>query len=170
MGWGMSFIFPGDAGISQTVYKIRDAVYYGVRTPRVRALAETIVSACVERDERQELDCLRKYVLDHYRYLRDPRGVDLIKSPEVVVDEIGRLSFFQGDCDDVTAFMSSLLMSIGFPVRLVVLEPVGKDSFKHVYLEAFMTKAQEWLAIDCTARNKELGWSAPNNRVRYYDL
>lgn len=170
MPFSLGWLLPGDAGISQTVYKMREAVNFALREGSVRRLAESIVVDCRERDERQEVDCIFKWVTGHYRFLRDPRGLEFLKSPEVVAAEIGRLGFFQGDCDDVSAFLAAILKSVGFPVRIVIIVPVGKDSFKHVYVEAWLTKDKVWVPLDGTARIKGAGWSAEADRYRTYDV
>lgn len=169
--WSLSSIFRGDNGITQTANAIRTAVNFAVRRPEIRQRAELIVFNCPERDEYCEVTRIMKWVESHFRYLKDPAGLELVKSPEVVDAEITKLGRFQGDCDDVTAYMAALLKSIGYHVKVVVIAVPGKgEAFRHIYPKVHLPKRRVWLPLEMTAKQKPIGWEAKNSRFREYDI
>jgi len=162
---------PGDNGITQTVNSIRDLVFYGIRDVNLRRRAENIVASCLERDENSEISCLFQWVLDHYRYVRDPVGLEMVKEPGVMDGEILKQGFFQGDCDDASTYLATLLMSLGYKVKAVVIAVPGKgDPYRHIFLRVFLSKANRWLDLETTAKNKPIGWAAKFSRIREYPL
>jgi transglutaminase-like putative cysteine protease len=169
--WSLSSLFRGDNGITQTVNAIRSAVYYSVRRPEIRQRAEYLIFGCAERDEYCEVTRIKKWVDSHFRYVRDPIGLELVKSPEVSDAEISKQDKFQGDCDDVTAYIAALLKSIGYPVRVVVMGVPGKgEEFRHIYPKVYLPKRRAWLALEMTAKQHPVGWSAKASRIREYDI
>lgn len=170
-GWNLFPLFGGDAGISQTVNAIKTAVAFAIRRPEIRHRAEMIVFGCAERDEFCEVTRIMKWVESHFRYVRDPVGLEMVKSPEVVDAEITAQDKFQGDCDDVTAYVAALLKSVGYNVRAVVIAVPGKgDEFRHIYPEVFLTKKRAWLSLEMTAKQRPIGWSAEASRSRRYPI
>lgn len=172
MPWDLFPLLPGDNGITSTANAIQQAVYFSIRhEPRIRQQAELIVIGLPERDEEAETQAIFDWVLKHYRYLKDPPGLEMVKSPEISMKEIAMFGMFQGDCDDVTAFIAALLMSIGYRMRSTVICLQGKGSqFRHIYPEVYLTKKKAWLPLEACARRKPLGWSAPSERVRSYPI
>lgn len=169
--WSLSFIFPGDDGITQTVTAIKHAVAFAVRRPEIRRRAETIVFGCAERDEWCEVTRIMKWTESHFRYVRDPRGVEMVKSPEISDAEIESQGRFQGDCDDVTAYVAALLKSVGYAVRAVVMSVPGKgDEYRHIYPRVYLPKRRAWVTLEMTAKQKPIGWTAEAGRTREYDL
>jgi transglutaminase-like putative cysteine protease len=172
MPWELFGLIPGDNGITQTANAIRQAVFYAIRnSPSVRLRAELLTSGLPARDEYSEVNAVFSWVLRHYRYLRDPRGLELVKSPEVSDKEISERGAFQGDCDDVAAYLAALLSAIGYRVKLVVMSVPNRDgAFRHIYIKVFLPKQKRWLPLEATAPQKPAGWSAPSDRIREYPL
>jgi hypothetical protein len=170
MSWDLFPLLPGDNGITSTANAIQRAVLWSIRNaPEIRQQAEQIVLGLPERDEAYETQAVYEWVLKHYRYLKDPPGLELVKSPEVSLKEVRTFGVFQGDCDDVTAFIAALLMSIGYRVRSTVISVTGKGTaFRHIYPEVYLTKKASWLPLEACARRRPLGWSATAERSRSY--
>lgn len=162
----LSFLAPGDPGIVQTAYKIRSVVRWAVRRPEIRYAAEEAIAACPERDEDCEVRSIFEYVSERFRFVKDIRGVELVKSPEVAQAEIKKNGAFLGDCDDATAYAAALLTAVGYIVRLVIIAPPGGKKFKHIYLEARTRRG--WLPFELTARQHDLGWSAPSGKKQFF--
>lgn len=170
--WSLSGLIPGDNGITQTANAVRQAVFYAIRnSPSVRLRAELIVSGLPARDEDIEVNAVFEWVLRHYRYLKDPQGLELVKSPEVIDREISERGTFQGDCDDVSGYLAALLAAIGYKVKLVVMSMPNRDGmFRHIYIKVLLPKQKRWLPLEATAPQKPIGWSAPSDRTREYPL
>lgn len=163
-------LFSGDPGILQTVGKIKDAVYYALREPeqKIRLRAENLVRPSQERDDKAEVRALLNFVQNSLHFVKDPYGLEFVKSPDVVDSEIKSYGQFIGDCDDASAYLAALLKSVGYPVSLTVLAPPGKEKFSHIYVQAYLPKEKRWIALDPTAKNKRFGWSAANARESSY--
>ena len=166
-------LLPGDNGISQTANRMKYAVRFALENyPAIRARAESLVAACPERDEICEVKQVYAFVLAHYRYLKDPRPFELLKSPEIVDAEISKFGAFQGDCDDVTCYLAALLTAIGFAVNIVVISVRGMgDEYRHVFPRVYVPAISKWVALEATARNHAMGWEPPNGgRIREYPV
>ena len=176
MLFGISPLFSGDAGIYQTVAKIKTAIYYALREPNqlVRRRAEQLIreGGVKERDERGEIVALAKFVRDHFHYVHDPRGLEYTKSPEVIDKEISAYNEFIGDCDDASGYLAALLRAIGYRVRLAIIaNPQNpKQNFTHIFNQVFLSRENKWVTLDMTAKGKPLGWTAPNSRMQTYDV
>jgi transglutaminase-like putative cysteine protease len=171
LSFGLGSLFPGDNGITQTVNAIRDCVTAGLRDPSVRLRAESVVAHCAERDEQCEVRSIFTWVLNHFRYRRDPTGLELVKGPEVSDAEITQRGFFQGDCDDVTTYLAALLKAMGYQVKVATIAIPGQgQAYRHIYPSVYLPRARQWLALEATARNKPIGWQASSDRVREYSI
>lgn len=85
-----------------------------------------------------------------FRYLPDPVGAELIKSPWVQVGEIDQRGYTMGDCDDAASLAYSFLHSLGVPARLAVGWYGDKDP-RHIWVEA-PTKDGSYIPFDLCAR------------------
>lgn len=104
-------------GLSDKIAEIRHFYDTSLSYPDVRALAESL-----SFDSRNALDIEGFFtkLKALTRYLPDPVGVELIKAPWVMVDEIHGHGVATGDCDDLAALAYSLLHSVGVPAELYV--------------------------------------------------
>lgn len=165
-------LVPGDNGIVATVNKMVYAVKWSIHNYDIRRRAEVIIASCLERDELCEVRSIFKWVLAHFHYVRDPRFLELFKSPEVVDKEIDSRGRFIGDCDDVAGYLAALLISIGYPCQFVVINVPGQgEEYRHVYMRVFLPRARRWMALEATARSQPAGWEAPNGgRLREFPI
>ncbi|MEW6775916.1 MAG: transglutaminase-like domain-containing protein [Bdellovibrionota bacterium] len=119
----------GEAGVLETLGRMAMVIWHCSHSTRLAAFArELIGKAGVEAyDGRGEIKALFDWVTKNIRYTRDPYGYEWIQSV------VPTLVFGHGDCDCHTVLLGSLLMSVGYPVRLVI---VGNSpgNFHHVFL------------------------------------
>lgn len=171
-----STLLGSDNGISQTVAKIKQGIYFALHEPqqRIRKRAEVILrdSNLPERNEKEEIKGLYDWVKAHFHYAHDPAGIEYVKSPEVSDDEISKYGQFIGDCDDATAYLAALFSSIGYNTRLVVItdQRSPHDEFQHIYLRVYSPRMGRWISVDPTAKRKPFGWNATAKRLREYDV
>lgn len=172
----LSSLWGGDPGIAQTVGAIKTAIYKSLRDPaqRIRARAESIIrsNSIPERDENAEIKALAQFVQDHFHYVHDPTGLEYVKAPEYIDDEIRNYGYFLGDCDDAAGYLAALLKSLGFRTNLTVIaNPKNPtQNFSHIYVQAYSTKLQKWISLDMTAKGKPLGWGPISSRFRSYEV
>lgn len=112
------------------------------------------------------------------RYVRDPLTKDTFNSA------LNTLKLAGGDCDDSAIALGALLMSVGYPVKMRVVQAKGAPSWSHIYLlvgsqpgspkaspewkpllYTSATREQKWMPLDATV-NKAAGWEAPARMIQ----
>ncbi len=150
----------GYGGILATLETMAKIITTISRHPRFRLFTQEIVrnAKAPEYDHEAEVRSLWSWVRRNIRYIRDPHSFEWLQSPVVTV------LWRSGDCDCQTILLSSMLMSIGYPVRLVIVgnkAPEGKPpKFHHVYLSAQFRRNGElaWTDLDPTV---DIGFGLP---------
>jgi hypothetical protein len=152
--------------IDDRVKLIRELVKVGGVNPQIRSLAHSFLnrrcgeSWCVpEKDQKAEVVALFNEVRRRVRYTNDPLRRDTYTEPSKTV-----FAHKGGDCDDSAAALGALLESVGYAVRLRVVQTKGYDSWNHIYLVAKLSSTGEWVALDPTM-NKPAGWEVPDALV-----
>lgn len=95
------------------------------------------------------------------RYTRDSILADVFTAPERTL-----LKTHGGDCDDFCVTIGAMLMAVGHPVRLRVIQTSDKPSWSHIYLitpTKFDDPRAPWISVDASM-DKPLGWEAPGAR------
>ena len=152
---------PPERAIAETLKLMRDEVAGtddcpGARErPAIRQLALSIVSDLPSKKWLQECAGVFAWVRGNIRFVRDPRGIEMIHTAEGVLDD------GQGDCDDHSILVAALLESIGHPCRFKAVS-FRSGEFVHVYAQALIGRT--WVALD-TTEDHPMGWQPP----RIYD-
>lgn len=115
---------------------------------------------CVrEKDDRGEILALFSAVRRvssplAVRYTGDHVFVDQFQHYRVTRETHG------GDCDDQTVFLGSMLMTVGFHVRLRVVHTRGDSTWNHIYFMVGLPRLAptHWMALDLTVKSKPAGW------------
>lgn len=143
-------------GAGQTVKAII-ANALGAQTHlQVRELAERICGELRSKDYLSEAMAVYHYVLANTRYTRDPRTVELVKSPYRMVDDLLSGHRLQIDCDDMCVLIATLLLSLGHQVRVVTAAFAkqyykGELQYSHVFVQAFEPRTGTWYTLDPVA-------------------
>lgn len=139
----------GRSGVEATLKQMRLLVRAGKKALPIRMTALSVVQMQGQKDWPGEIRALHAYVRDQIRYVRDIRGVETLHTPEKL------LEIRQGDCDDKSVLLASLLEAIGHPTRFVAISLIpGK--FCHVYVETKIGAA--WVPLE-TTEPVEVGWA-----------
>lgn len=147
-----------DDVVRATLSKMRSVIRKASKRQFSRELALKLTGGLKQKDYESEARIIHYWVRDYIRYVRDPRGLELLHAPEEIF--LNRA----GDCDDKTILAASMLLSIGHKVRLVA---VGKDGrYKHVLPEVLL-KIEEngreqlkWVQMETTEKY-EFGQTIP---------
>lgn len=142
----------GPAGTRKTLSIMRQLVNAGKKSPVVRQLAISLTKGFVQKDWKAEILALYEFVRDRIRYVKDVNGIETLHTPEMVLYNA------QGDCDDKSILLSSLLESLGHKTRLVAVG-FRKNSFSHVYPEVFLNG--KWVSLE-TTEPVDIGWRPRN--------
>lgn len=133
----------GRAGVAQTLRIMRQLARAAKVNIAVRMKALQIVAGLEPKDWRGEVAAVHAFVRDQIRYVRDIEGVETLQTPDKT------LEFGQGDCDDKSTLLASLLLAIGHPVRFVAVG-FKPRSFSHVLVETRI--GEQWLPLETTVQ------------------
>jgi len=138
----------GEAGTRVTLQVMRALTRQGKRHPAVRGAALELVANLPPKTWAGQVRALHAFVRDAVRYVKDTRGMELVQTPERT------LEVMQGDCDDKSVLLASLLESIGHPTRFMAAG-FGPRGFSHVWVETML--GDKWVAAE-TTEDVPLGW------------
>ncbi len=93
---------------------------------------------------------IRAWIVSRFQFVRDPSGVELLKSPAYMLGERDRTGRIAGDCDDAAILGAAIALATGYRVRWVLLGFTPGAPFKHVFAEAAPTAAGPWTDFDVT--------------------
>jgi hypothetical protein len=146
-------------GAPHTVSVIIKAALDSQSSMSVRRLAEHICRDLRSKDYLSEILAIYHFVLRNTRYMRDPRTKELVKSPAFVAEQIMSGVTPQLDCDDITALLSALYLSVGCSTRIVTvafrhLFHQGNRQYTHVLVQALEPKSNTWVTTDPVASEK----------------
>jgi len=149
-------------GLPTKIKFIKDCYRKSLMDPRVRRLAEEWAGRGTRTEQTRNLYNALQHVLV---YMPDPVGVEMTKSPSVMLDQMeGSYSnTIKGDCDDMSCLGYAMLMSLGIPARLRVAWYKGSSMPRHIYLIAFPQGGTP-VPFDLTARGK-FGVEHPYTKV-----
>lgn len=125
----------------------------------VRAMAEETCQRVLSKDYTSEALALYHFVCTQTRYMRDPRTVELVRAPHVVVRELlaGRVPNL--DCDDQAALLAALLLATGSEARYVTvafrkMSYKGQQQYSHVFVQAREPRTGAWITLDPVAGDR----------------
>jgi transglutaminase-like putative cysteine protease len=146
----------GRDGIIETMRQMRRFVREYKKNMQIRSLAMQIVSDVENKRWAEEAKALFHFVRRNIRFTRDINGVETIQTPLVT------LQLGQGDCDDHSILLASLMESIGHPTRFIAVgfEP---DVYEHVFVESKI--GAEWTPFDTTEKHNP-GWFPPGVQAK----
>lgn len=137
---------------------MRNLVHLGKKSPRVRQTAVLLTQGLPQKDREEEIKVLYCFVRDRIRYVRDVRGVETLHTADRILENK------QGDCDDKSILLASLLESLGFQTRFTAIgfappkKLFGKltsPGYSHVLPEVLLYG--DWIALE-TTEPVGLGW------------
>lgn len=152
----ISSIPGGVAGTRATLLKMRELVRSGKKSLPVRLTALSLIRRNGQKDWIGEAKNLHAFVRDKIRYVKDIRGVETLHTPEKL------LELRQGDCDDKSVLLASLLESIGHPTRFVA-SGRSRGLYCHVLVETKI--GNKWIPLE-TTEPVEMGWYPKELKAR----
>lgn len=153
--------------INQRLGYIIKMIQKGRDNPEVRRRTVQILSRkcgkkwCVpEKNWRAEVVAVFDSVRENIRYTRDTYNKDLFQHP------LRTFEFGGGDCDDYAIVLASMLQSVGYPVKLRVIQTVDSTDWNHIYVLVGLPPQgpKQWVSLDASV-DKPAGWQAPRDIV-----
>ena len=111
--------------------------------PQIIELARSLVSDIPGKDFAAEAAHLQDWGRASIRYTLDVYDVETLQTPLVT------LQVRQGDCDDQSTLLATLLNAIGHEARFVAVG-FSPDNFEHVLVETRAEPGASWLPVETT--------------------
>lgn len=121
----------GDAGIEATIVHMRRVAREGARDPAVLELAARLEGATATGAAQRIRGFLSRSV--HFR--DDPPGLELVRTPGYMLQELEERGRIEGDCDDVAVLGAALGMAAGMRAQYVLVGFSPAAPWSHVYAE-----------------------------------
>lgn len=163
--WHKEFNGFGDTAVVNTATKMKDIINSSAKNPYIRRWAEKIIrdKNVKAYDWLGEIKAIHNWVRDNTRYTHDPKGIEYLQTPPVVLQLVDRNEVPFLDCDDMSMLSLSLLKSVGYDVALKITSYNNSKAFQHVYgLVKLKPPMFGWLPVECIKPDKEFGFEAPN--------
>jgi len=128
----------------------------GERSYVVRQWAESIIRKIRPKDYLSEILSIRHWTLGPWmRYTNDPSHVELVRTPQSVLEDISKYGTALVDCDDVSCLAAALGLCTGKNARFLVVgfEPQGQ--LTHVLLQLQEPRSGVWIACDPVAGTRD---------------
>lgn len=142
-----AWIPPGDAGARAMVDLMAKEAHKALRIPLTIRAAENIFPSGASAPH--QIQALRDWLASRVSFMPDPYGVELLRTPEYMLEQIRREGVVRGDCDDVATLAAALGLAGGFPARFVLYAFGHALPFSHVFCELH-TLCRGWLELDVT--------------------
>jgi hypothetical protein len=139
----------------------------------LRLLAEDIIGRLGSKDYLSEILAVYYWFCAHTRYANDPRNVELVRSPAEVLARVkAAVGALRGvfanprtawkpslDCDDMTAFLLALFLTLGREVRIITVAfrdafYAGERQYQHVYVQVREPRSMQWIVLDPVAADQ----------------
>ena len=138
---------------------MRRAALEAQHSYEVRKLAEAVCGGLPSKAYVDEYLALYYFVLAHCRYMRDPRTVELVRSPTVIARALWSGQTPSVDCDDMACLLAALVLAVGGRPRFVTVAfrdafYRGERQYSHVYCQAQEPQTGAWIALDPVAADQ----------------
>jgi hypothetical protein len=162
-------------GAPTTVDLIKRYALEAQRQPIVRLYAERVISGLGSKDYLSEILAVYYAVLDSTRYANDPRTVELVRKPALVLREMAAGKVPSLDCDDLTALLAALYLSLGRQVQVVTVAFAhrfynGQRQYSHVFLRVKEPKSGAWIVVDPVAAEDTAAMQRRGQAFRIWPL
>ena len=149
----------GTAGTERTIRAMERLIREGTGDTTVIYTAGQLVRGIDQKDYLGQASKLFSFVQSGVQYVRDPVGVEYVKTP------LKTLHDRTGDCDDQAVLFSALARAIGFTTRLKAIksDPRWPGEFSHVFSQVNIP-GRGWVTSDTIVPTATLGWEAPKQR------
>lgn len=139
----------GDLGSFQTTGKMRGLVNGALTDPLVIETARSVVTFCNSRDYDCRAQQIRSWLAEHFQFINDPYGVELLSTPRYLLNAIATRGYAQGDCDDVSILAATLGKAVGLRAKFVLVGFEGpRAPFRHVF--TILRGSKSWYSMDVT--------------------
>lgn len=159
-----------------TIRIIGKAIRVGSHYGPIRSRAAKLAGTQEPKDYLGQARAIFDDFVRRWRYVKDPVDRELVAlAPHQVYQTImgGDNGRGVGDCDDATVAIGAQLQSIGIPVRIATIAPLGFPpgrSMTHVFAQAHIP-GRGWVTVDPVVYpHHGFGYLPPHSRMAVWNL
>lgn len=119
---------PGDAGVPHAIAAMRAMVHDSQDSPALKDFT-TVTNRFTSRTPL----ALYAFITDRFTFARDPEGVEALRTPDQMLDNIARTGRHVGDCDEIAIFACAVLTAKKLPCAFVVMSTAANKRYHHVF-------------------------------------
>lgn len=125
----------GGTDAEQILSVLSELIFEYGTDPVVRRHTTSLFDGIGNDDRQGQFAAITNFIADNVRYVRDPLGVEYVRSPIAMLREYDEFKIANGDCDDQVLLAGSMMHSVGFRVRPIGLKLYSADYFDHVAMQ-----------------------------------
>lgn len=149
----------GYNGAPQTIAVMRRAALDDQKEFATRQLAESVCEHIDSKDYVSEYLALYYFLLQHTRYMRDPRRTELVRAPYLISQQIMAGHRPSLDCDDLATWLMAAILSVGgtgwfATVAFSRVMYAGQVQYSHVFPVALEPRTRAKIVLDPVAAEK----------------
>jgi len=139
----------------------------GEKSLVVRNATEQALGKVFPKDYLGEILASCYWAWQRVLYVNDPMHVEMVKTPERLVEEIRQRGHARGDCDDIACLIGTMCLQCGRDAQFVVAGFGQPGHFSHVFCRVKEPKSGAWIVCDPVA-----GFDGRTmlNRVKTYQI
>ncbi len=147
----------GFEGSTDTLVAMIEAIQgpRGEQSIVVRTQVEQIISRMNPKDYAGEIVAVRNWAAENIRYTNDQLHVEMVKTPQTLVEEVQQRGVAVGDCDDIACLIGCMHLCLGREAQLL---PVGFGAIghlSHVFERCKEPRTGMWIVCDPVAGTRE---------------
>lgn len=144
----------GDIGTFDTLDAMARIVHAATADPITVGFARQLVvgpTAFASSPQRLQASRIRDWLRVSWRFVDDPVNRELLRTPDVMLQEYDARGFISGDCDEAATLGAALGLSVGIPAAFNVLElnDGGPAGYSHVFASLLPNGGAE-ITLDVT--------------------
>ncbi len=146
----IEFLGFGSIVTPNTMERMKRIINESIRNYYVRLWAEKMIGPA--EDDYSMAENIFNFIVLRCRYVQDPIGLELLKTPIISLQLIEMGDSPAVDCDDATILIGALLKSIGIPYAIRAVS-FNNDDFSHVY-GLCKIEGKGWVPVDFVVGKK----------------
>lgn len=133
-----------------------------------RKLTEPYCRKDIKAQTKADLFEIEKGLRRYVRYTLDTYGIETLKNPIGIMEDIKTYGYLVGDCDDITLFCNLCLFSVGYRVGCKIIEQFNEGYYSHIY--SVVELDGEILPFDLCSPKKVMSEPCPKKQITDYKI
>jgi len=129
----------------------------GEQSAMVRSMADHCIRKLQAKDYLGEIVAVRNFAGEKIRYSNDARGVEQVRDPQRICEDIVNYGNATADCDDAACFIACLCRQLGRECEFIVVGFGAPGIYSHVFTRVKEPKSGRWIVCDVVAGTDEGG-------------